>query len=211
MNPLFPFLLIVLAAFAASSPAERQGKQVHYMFYLHGGIIQEEGINAVSAQFGKYEYRAILDTLAANGFRVISEPRAKETEDIPFAMKIKGQIDSLVAMGVQPRHISVVGASAGAYIALEAALINDHPDLKFALIGLCSEYALGYFSNFSQDLDGDFLSIYERSDSKKSCASLFSRPAVRFQEVAVDMGIDHGFLYQPYDEWVRPLVKWAKE
>ena len=36
-----------------------------YLFYLHGGVVQEYGVNAVSKDYGPYEYVKILDTLAA--------------------------------------------------------------------------------------------------------------------------------------------------
>ena len=187
--------------------------QEKYMFYLHGGVVQEQGINAVSHIYGKYEYVAIVDAIQRNGFKVISEVREKETEDKDYAEKIKFQIDSLIANGIMPRNIVVVGASAGAYIALESAIMVNHSDIKYALIGLCSDYALDYFSPFKDRFIGNFLSIYESSDSKGSCALLFSIPLsqVRFKEIQLHMGINHSFLYAPHEEWVKPLVDWAKE
>src|SRR4030067_991612 len=34
-----------------------------YMFYLHGKVIEDQGIPAVSPEYGKYEYEAILEKL----------------------------------------------------------------------------------------------------------------------------------------------------
>ena len=58
---------------------------------------------------------------------------------------------------------------------------------------------------------GNFLSIYESSDEKGSCKSLFNpkHRKSKFKEVKLNMGNGHGFLYKPYDEWVIPLVNWA--
>lgn len=44
-----------------------------YMFYLHGRIIEDQGIPAVSSEYGTYEYEAILEKLASHGFTMISE------------------------------------------------------------------------------------------------------------------------------------------
>jgi pimeloyl-ACP methyl ester carboxylesterase len=108
-----------------------------YLFYLHGGVVQERGANAVSEYYGKYEYHAILDTLANRGFHVISEVRPKDTETEDYARKVRSQIDTLLISGIPPGHIVVVGASLGAYIALETALQLKHPGIKYVLIGLC--------------------------------------------------------------------------
>ena len=184
-----------------------------YVFYLHGGIVQEQGAEAVSKDFGPYLYHAITDSLAAGGFMVISEVRPKGTDEKDYALKIKRQVDSLLVQGVKITNIAIVGASQGAWIALEASLLLKQPRLKFALLGICNEYNLAYFSKIRQGLCGNFFSIYETSDSKLSCLSLFMDVRCRtgFKELALDIGKGHGFLYQPYDDWVKPLVKWISE
>ena len=42
----------------------------HIIFYLHGKILEEQGANAVSREYGAYQYQAILDSFRANGFDV---------------------------------------------------------------------------------------------------------------------------------------------
>ncbi len=184
-----------------------------YVFYLHGGIVQEQGAEAVSKEFGPYLYQAITDSLAAAGFVVISEVRPPGTIEKEYALKIKRQVDSLLSAGIQISNIAIVGASQGAWIALEAALLLKQPQLKFALLGICNEYNLDYFSKLRQGLCGNFFSIYETSDSKQSCLSLFMDVRCRtgFKELALDIGKGHGFLYRPYNDWVKPLVKWISE
>ncbi|HST20125.1 MAG TPA: hypothetical protein VLR90_03350, partial [Blastocatellia bacterium] len=89
-----------------------------YLFYLHGRIIEEEGINAVSQVFGAYEYEQILQTFVDKSFIVISEPRPKGTDVQQYAAKVVGQINILVQAGVPPQKITVVGASKGGSIAV---------------------------------------------------------------------------------------------
>ena len=184
----------------------------NYLIYLHGGIVQDQGPEAVSQYFGPYSYWNILDTFQMHGFNVISEVRPKETEASEYAQKVARQVDTLLQAGVPENHITIVGASLGAYIAIETAHQLKRENLRYILLGLCSEYALRYYQRFKQELCGNFLSIYERTDEKGSCRSLFDDPNCKsgFSEVRVELGNGHGFLYRPYPEWVSVLVDWSK-
>lgn len=217
MKPVFTLILSIafaaaiqgqtISAFAPKRPDASQ----KYLFYLHGGIVQEQGINAVSPRFGAYEYLKILDTLRSHGFNVISEPRPKGTEDLAYAVKVSKQIDTLMSRGVAPENIIVVGASQGAYIAIGVARRMKNSRISYAILALCSEYALDYFLKDPVALCGNFLSIYETSDSKGSCHKLLSDKLCKtgYTEISLSMGNGHGFIYKPYREWVLPLVQWA--
>ncbi len=182
-----------------------------FMFYLHGGIVQDLGVNARSPRYGYYKYNDILDSLANRGFIVISERRMPGTKEDEYAQKMSLQIDSLLEMGVPKKHIFIVGASLGAYVAVELAKIRKDEFINYALMGLCSEYAIKYYRPAKNQLCGNFLSIYESTDQKKSCYPLLEVTYCKqgFKEVKLNMGNGHGFLYQPYTEWIDPLVKWA--
>jgi hypothetical protein len=182
-----------------------------FVFYLHGGIVQEQGEDAVSDRFGRYEYRGIIQTLEAQGFVVLSEVRKKGTLESDYAKRIKLQIDSLYALGVAYNHIVVVGASQGAYIALETALLVRQEQLRYALLGLCSDYAVGYYKPHAKKIRGHFLSIYERTDNKGSCSEIFQKSSAAFDEIELNLGVGHGFLFRPYEEWILPLSNWIKE
>ena len=184
-----------------------------YVFYLHGAIIQEKGINAVSEQYGKYEYTNILFALQKQGFNVISEARKKDTEVSDYAEKLAGQVGQLLDAGVPPERITVIGASLGAFMTLEAAKILANPGVKYALLGLCGEYAINLFKPSAASLHGKFFSVFERSDSKGSCAPIFTGlpKDSSFSELELNMGNEHGFLYKPYDEWVAPVADFARK
>ncbi len=185
----------------------------YYLFYLHGGIVQAQGAEAVSPYYGKYEYRAILDSLALQGFHVISEVRPKASEERQYARKVMAQIDSLLEAGVPLEQITVMGASLGAYITMELALMARRPQMKYILLGLCSDYAVELYQRQATELEGRFLSIYEQSDAKGTCRAIFAdaQMAAEFNEVALNMGIDHAFLYKPFPEWIAPSVQWIHE
>ncbi|WP_228527913.1 alpha/beta hydrolase [Pararhodonellum marinum] len=207
------WLLEVKAQSFSSSIPDQPDSNIRYLFYLHGGIVQEQGPNAVSPYYGEYAYQAILDTLVGRGFHVVSEVRPKDTDEKVYAVKLNNQIDTLIQQGVPDTNIIVVGASLGAYIALESSILNNNENIRFVLLGLCSAYALEYFQSFQRDFSGKFLSIYESSDSKGSCQRIFEglQGHSSFQEIKLDMGIDHAFLYKPYPDWVNPLVFWIEE
>ncbi len=101
-----------------------------YLFYLHGSIIEEQGIRPVSEKYGTYEYEKILKSLAKTGFNVISEPRPKNTDVFNYAKKVVAQIDSLLKSRVPPKNITVIGASKGAGIAVLISHLLKNDELK---------------------------------------------------------------------------------
>jgi len=190
--------------------SESTSRQKKFLFYLHGGIVQDQGINAVSPQFGPYRYGGIVDTLRSFGYHVISEVRPKGTVEIEYAEKVARQIDSLLMEEILPENIIVIGASQGAYIAVEVSWKLKNTQVKYAIMGLCWEYSLDYFSKYKSQLCGNFLSIYESSDGKGSCDELLKNKLCKsgYKEIKLAMGNGHGFIFRPFPEWVQPLVEW---
>ncbi len=181
-----------------------------FLFYLHGAIVQEMGINAVSEEFGPYDYSGIVRAFRQKGFRVISEPRPKGTDVTAYATKLAGQIDSLILAGVPPENMVVVGASQGAYIAIEAAHQLNEPRVNYVIMALCNDYNVSFYAKYRNELCGNFLSIYEASDQKQSCDRLLDMPACKtgYREIRLNMGLGHGFIFRPYGEWIDPLTEW---
>ncbi|HEV7644042.1 MAG TPA: hypothetical protein VGO50_08895 [Pyrinomonadaceae bacterium] len=184
--------------------------KARYLFYLHGRIIEDQGAeNAVSPEFGRYEYAEILDTFADRGFVVISEARPKNTNVTAYAQKIAEQINALLK-GVPAANITVAGASKGGAITHKISSILHNKDLNFVLLAGCGE---GYHEGFDIDLAGNVLSVYDYKDDKGagSCADFFakSKDINHHKEIELKLGTGHGILYKPLDEWVEPTVQWA--
>ncbi|MCA6079101.1 hypothetical protein [Fulvivirga sedimenti] len=189
--------------------SSQSDKSRGYLIYLHGAIVQQQGPEAVSEQFGPYLYQTILDSLTNKGFQVISEVRPKDAEIGSYAVKVQRQVRELIEKGAKPSEITILGASMGAYIALEASLLLDNPEIRYVTLGLCGESGINYFLKSKNKFKGKFLSIYELSDSRGSCAPLFENNlGASFSEVAINTGLDHGFLFRPLDEWVEPIITW---
>ncbi|RDV11878.1 alpha/beta hydrolase [Pontibacter diazotrophicus] len=181
----------------------------YYLFYLHGKIVEDQGIHASSERFGKYEYEKILNRLEKNNIKVISEPRPKGTDVESYSTKVANQINDLIYSGVNPENITVVGASKGSVIAMLISTKLANPKLNFVLLANCNNWVL---ENLTIDLHGDILSIYEKSDNiGRSCLSIkTSSSGVRkYNEVELTTGLGHGFIFQPIDEWVLPTIEWA--
>jgi hypothetical protein len=188
---------------------EHPNPDTRYLFYLHGRIVEDQGPGAVSPDYGRYEYAAIVERLAAEGFTVISEVRSANTDPEAYANAAVEQIHDLLASGVLSSNVTVIGASKGSVIAM---LISTRlgEAIRYVLMANCNEYVL---KRFPLSLHGDVLSIYEDSDELgRTCRPLFDRsPELgKRREVRLSTGLRHGFIFRPLDVWLRPAVEWAR-
>lgn len=178
--------------------------QDRHVFYLHGMIIETQGIHAVSEEFGAYEYGQILDSLQATGAIVHSEVRTNSTDFDAFCVKVSGQIDSLVHTGTNPAHITVIGASKGGMMAMNISHLNSQP-VNYILLGAASPYSE---TTFSFPLNGHILGIYESSDiiapNNYDFWAEMSAQAESFEQLQLNTGLGHGFFYRPIAEWLEP-------
>jgi hypothetical protein len=201
------FLLVCLIATSLSS---QQTKTMKHIFYLHGMILESQGINAVSTVFGPYKYQEIIDSLKATGYQEHSEVRTTKTNFNTFCTKVSGQIDELVKEGIQPNDISVIGASKGALMAMTISDRNTHA-INYILLGANSDRTE---QNFEWKLHGRILGIYEKSDNIAGKAYSYwidrSTGAKEFMQLEINTGLGHGFLYRPIKEWLNPTLSWVR-
>jgi len=188
-----------------------QTKNEKHLFYLHGRIVEVQGIHAVSEQFGAYQYEDIINTLKQAGAVLHHEVRTTETDFQDFSIKISNQIDSLIQSGVSPNDITVIGASKGAVMTMNISHLNSNP-INYVLLGANNDY----IENENQwNLHGRILGIYEKSDNlagKNYQYWVHASPrAVSFEQIEINTGLGHGFLYQPLEAWLKPAFKWIEE
>ena len=189
---------------------ERVDMRALYLFYLHGKIIEDQGIHPTSPKYGTYEYQQILNVFKDEGFIVISEARAKNTDAQAYALKITEQIRSLIKSGVHPNKISVVGASKGAVIAMLVSTALRNRNVNFVLLSNCNDDIRGAFQI---DLWGNILSIYDRNDEfGHTCQKLFDQATGlnQHEEIELQIGSGHAILFRPLSEWVGPTIGWAR-
>jgi hypothetical protein len=185
-----------------------------YLFYLHGKIVEDQGIPAISPKYGEYKYLPILEKLSEHDFVVISEQRPKDTDGVKYARKVTDQITILLNEGVPAKNITVIGASKGAGIAIFVSYFVKNPEINFIIMAICHPDVV---KNLRQDqiyMTGNVLSIYDSVDEfAGSCRELYlfseGKGISRYDEVVLDIGTGHGILYEPLDEWISPAVIWA--
>jgi pimeloyl-ACP methyl ester carboxylesterase len=183
----------------------------HYLFYLHGRIIEVQGPKAVSADFGPYEYQQILETFADRGFVVVAEVR-EDGAGREFAVATAKQVRRLLAAGVPPRNITVVGFSKGGFLALGVSAILGSEEVGYAILAGCGSDS-GWIDRMGPRIRGRFLSLLDRSDRlSPSCQPLFEAAELvdDKSEHVFDTGLDHGLFYRPRESWVDRVASWAR-
>jgi hypothetical protein len=187
-----------------------------YLFYLHGAIIENQGIRPVSEKYGTYKYEEILKSLAVDNINVISEARRKNTDVLEYATKVSAQIDTLLKWGVPIKNISVVGASKGGAIAVMASYLIKNEELKFVIMSICNEEKAGYWKENGIKLWGKVLYIFDVKDEIAGSCSCYldflkSSGLKEYKEIEVKLGLGHGILYSPFKEWVLPALEWTQK
>jgi predicted esterase len=208
-------LIFVVALIASSQacaqealsaiPAKPDPAQ-HYVIYLHGKIVEEQGApRPIDARFGVYDWPALTQALASRGAIVISQQRPKDTDYIAFAGSVVSQVETLVAAGVSEDHIAVVGFSKGGAIAFRVSSFLRRPNVRFVLLAACWREDEPQVS-----LTGRVLSIREKTDtlSPYSCKPLAERAQkpTSFEEIVIDTGKSHGAFYLPRAVWTKPTL-----
>jgi hypothetical protein len=194
----------------SSAVAKPAVSPVRYVYYLHGKIVEDLGPRGVSPQFGAYDYPGILKAFENAGLRVQSEVRPKNTDVSAYANKIVADIGQKLKSGVPASHITVVGASKGAVIAMLVSDRMREPRLRYVFLADCNDW---FQRTYNPHFNGEVLSVFERSDDiGKSCAPIARRsPGLRrFKEFALNTGLGHGLVYRPLKVWVEPAIRWAK-
>ncbi len=185
------------------------------IFYLHGRIVEIQGIHAVDMVngYGAYEYTKILTTFRKNGFKVISEMRETNTRPANYAQLVVHQIDSLLKEGTNPNDITVIGASKGALIAMLTSSMLKNREVNFVFMAACNAYSLKRFPELK--FYGNILSIFEESDRiGRTCSGFRERSGKtisHYKEIELHTGLKHGFLFKPLPQWILPALKWARK
>lgn len=187
-------------------------KDENYIFFLHNKFIELFDLDAKHPEYGRAEYKEILDSFRTDGFIVISEKRPKDTDATQYAKKVTKQIDSLLKFGVKPDHITVIGTSKGGYIAQYVSTYLANPDVNFVFIGSFQENDIKEMPEIN--FCGNILTIYEKSDTLGVSAihrQETSKLSIKhFKEIELNTNLKHGFLFKAMSDWIEPCKMWAK-
>lgn len=203
-------LAAVVLSILPASALQSAPPTARYLFYLHGAIVEDQGPRGVSPRFGAYDYPGIIAAFRRAGLIVESEVRPRGTDVNAYADKVARQVRAMLARGVAPSHITIVGASKGAVITALVSTRLRQPHVRYVMLANCNDWLI---RTHHPRLTGELLSIYEASDQTGgSCDKLAARsPELsRYREVRLTTGLGHGMVYRPLREWMVPAVSWAK-
>lgn len=213
-KPLAIAWMALASAGAASAGAVRTDVPkpidpgAHYLFYLHGRIVELQGPEAVSPEFGRYEYRQILEALASRGFTVISAVRKGGDEDAAVARVVE-QVQALLAARVPVENITATGFSKGGHLAIAVAGSLREPRVSFVTMAGCS--GGDWAETWAPKVKGRVLSLFDEGDRfQPSCGPLFAKADLtEKREIVLHRGLDHGLFFTPRPEWLSLLASWA--
>jgi pimeloyl-ACP methyl ester carboxylesterase len=187
-----------------------------HLIYLHGRIVQEQqSARPHHARFGYYELDSILAAFRKHGLSASGEIRPRSATVSDSANLVVEEVRGLLGSGVPAEHVTVVGASMGARIALVASTRLQNPRVRFCVLGAClSETVRSLFAEEGKRPRGRVLSIREESDeSTADCPGwtkeMEAETPIGARELVLATGLSHGFLYRPLPEWVNAVVEWA--
>ena len=185
--------------------------KARYLFFLHGKIIEKKGDPATSKKYGDYEYQKMLKVFNEAGFEVISEARSNGTDINDYSAKVADDVDKLIGSGVPAKNITISGFSKGGRMTLVVSSLLDIKNVNYVVLAGCRSNDI---DNLDLSPTGRVLSIYDSyDDTFESCAEIFSagEEDLISKEIVLNIGDGHGVFYTPVDEWVLPLISWAKQ
>lgn len=183
-----------------------------YIIYLHGAIVEREGVNATSAQFGSYDFTEIVSALAAGDADVIAPVRSGDVDAHRYATEIGREIIRMIASDVRPQQITVAGFSKGGYMTLMAARRLGEQSLRYVVMAGCTENIADGSDMRADGLYGNILSMVDASDDLAfSCMPLFARNRQLNdpQEIIFTNGTGHGFFYEADPAWTDMVLQWS--
>lgn len=199
------------ADFIHTSVPANINPESRYLFFLHGKIVEKQGLPATSRLYGYYDYYGMLDTFASEDFNVISEVRQSGTEIYDYAHNVAEQVEQLLNLGVPESHITISGFSKGGRMTLIVSSLLNYKEIRYVILAGCRSTDI---ENFNLNPSGKVLSIYDLNDDRfESCSDIYSegKDNLYADEIVLRLGKGHGVFYNPTSEWVTPMIKWAKQ
>ena len=104
-----------------------------------------------------------------------------------------------------------MGASAGSNIVIHASAKLKNKPLKYLIMGGC--WPDTYREYLTLGISGHFLSIIESTDPHGTCYRIFENRKYisSFDEIKLNTGLSHGFIYKGHKEWIDPILRWFEK
>ena len=213
MRKIAILVLATLLVASASLQAQPVPDAARHLIYLHGRIVQDQQDRRPKhPEHGYYELDAIARAFRENGFTVTAEIRPRDMTVGESADQTVRKVRQLLDSGIPKDRITVVGASMGSWIALLASVRLGEPDIRFVLLSPClSANVAAVTAEEGRAPKGQLLVIRDASDLPDSDCPPWNgdgreTPGLFAEEIVIDTGLGHGFLYRPMPEWLDPLL-----
>lgn len=188
---------IVLTALAVAGVAFAHEPATHasHLLYLPS---QAPGTDnaAITRSLDELGYR--VTTLSADG-----------QDRVAYARRVADEIDALIANGVQPVDIGVVGVGSGSPVAALASAAAGRRDVSYVLLGGC-DVVLKSEHRFR--MSGRVLGVRDDADpASHSCRALWQNSPKVSERLDLVLNTGHGaaLFDAPRREWLQPVADWT--
>lgn len=155
------------------------------------------------------DHAANVRAFEERGFTVVTLAYAGEG-DGAYARRVRGEVAALLAGGVAPESVTVVGAGTGSPVAALASANAGNRRLNYVLLGNCDE-RLADDPRFH--MSGRVLGLRDAGDrASLSCRRLW-RDAPKLgdrRDVVLHTGLGAALFDSPRAEWLQPLSEWSR-
>ena len=151
----------------------------------------------------------IANAFANRGFEVVTERRNPNPDPFDLARKATAQVRRLVAGGITPPRIAIMGFDQGGAAALVAAALLRDADLSYVVLAGCGldDRYYRFATQFADQMMGRVLHLWEKSDLQaESCQLALSKAkALDSDEKLLSNGGGHEMFGEP-DPFCMDLV-----
>ena len=196
------FAAVAAAAMAAAmAPAARATSD--------GGVDVQRYLVYVPSRSAAVDQAANIRAFEDNGFTVVTLAYAGE-DAFTHARRVRDEVRALIASGVAPGAITVVGAGTGSPVAALASATTGNRHVNYALLGNCDD-RLAEMPGFH--MSGRVLGLRDADDhASQSCRRLW-RDAPRLGErrdMVLHTGHGAALFDAPRTQWLQPLSDWSR-
>lgn len=188
--------LVAMAAPAIDAREQAVPSDARYMVYL-------------PSRSATVDHAANIRAFEEIGVSVVTLAYAGEA-DRDYARRVTKEVRSLIASGVAPDAITVVGAGSGSPVAALASAMTASRRVNYVLLGNC-DARLADDSSFH--MSGRVLGVRDAADSASlSCRQLWrgSPKLAQHRDLVVESGLGVALFDAPHPEWMQPVASWSQ-
>jgi hypothetical protein len=155
------------------------------------------------------DHAANVRAFEGEGFTVVTLAYAGE-DDLAYARRVRGEVRALLASGVDPAAITVVGAGTASPVAALVSATTGDRGVNYALLGNCDE-RLADAPGFH--MSGRVLGVRDAGDTASlSCRRLW-RDSPKLgdrRDLVLHTGHGEALFDAPRAQWLQPLADWSR-